>query len=202
MLQVKRAGWTLAETLVALSLGAVIVVIISQTLTSTTRASNQEMQRGFMQTQLQSVAVEVERALQRTNSHGVAWLPPGAGRPAVLAVHAQKAGAITNRPEWEASWHCFLWDPEAHTLYERICPPGLTAPPTQMATPPDAAGLRLIAALPPAGRLLSTGVSSFVYTTQPGPVCQLDLELEAAIPTRTGREKASTSRVFTLRNSF
>jgi hypothetical protein len=200
----RRRGWSLAELLVVSLLTAVVLLVVSFTLASTSRLTHLEAQRGFAQGHMQATLARIEHLLQRSCAAGVGWLAPTAGQFGVLAVHPQEAGNYLDLPHWEDHWSCLLWDTARSELWLRSCPPGppaVTAPRTDRPQLPDASQLQQIATTSAArSQLLSRSVSFFDYRLEVGPIAHLILELQIAVPRKARPEPLRIERRLHFRN--
>lgn len=200
-----RRAWTLPEVLLVSVMTAVVVLIVSGTLASTSRLTHLESQRGFALGRLHSTFSRIEALLQRSCTAGVEFLPPSSPRPALLAIHPQTAGPYATTPVWEPFWICLSWNPTTREIRQWTCPPepvGLAAPRTQMPIVPSAAEMLQIASSTSGRRHLLCGqVTVFDVQQQVGPLVQLHLELEIDEGRgRAQKEKLEMSGKVYLRN--
>jgi hypothetical protein len=188
-----RRGWSLPEAMFVSMLTALVVLIVTNTLASTSRWTRLESQKGFAMGQLQSTLAQIETLLQRSCSAGVAYLPPVSGRPAILAMHLQDPAAYASTPLWEAQWNCLSWGRQE---LRHFTSPGAR---TNLPLAPTPAQLDQFAASTGRQRLLVGDVTDFQYSLLVGPVAQVRLRLEIDV----GRAKSETiemSRKIYFRN--
>ncbi|MBX3170584.1 MAG: type II secretion system protein [Candidatus Eremiobacteraeota bacterium] len=191
-----RRGWSLPEVMLVSALMAVVLLIVTSTLASTSRWTRQESQRGFAMGQLQSVLAHVESLLQRSCRAGVAYQPPAHGASGVLAMHLQDPAPYVSTPLWEAHWTCLSWNPERRQVHHFPSPVPAR---TQLPLLPSPAQLDQMAAGAGRRNLLASDVTDFDYALLVGPVAQIRLELEINAG-RTQPEKIQLSRKIYFRN--
>jgi len=199
-----RAAWTLPEVLVVSVMTAVIVMIVTTTLASTSRLTNLEAQRGFTQGHMQVTLARIEQLLQSSCAAGVSWLPGSPAQPALLCIHPQSPDPYPDLPAWKNQWSCLLWNSQRKELSLRTCPPAppsLAGPRTDRPQLPTLAEQAQIAQSTPARQhLLSRNVTFFEYQLEVGPVAHLTLELEILIPRKKTPEKMRIERRLHFRN--
>lgn len=182
-----RQGWSLIETLVAISLFSLILLVVTGSLTSTSRLTRAQVQRSVRQSLLQSSMARMEKLLQRSAVAGIAWLrTPSQG--AVLAAHCLQQGCVTTAlPTYEPHWQCLIWDEAGHSLFlaESQAAGGFAAPAaTHLQAMPAAQLQALLTQETPLtqvlvrGRRLADRVVGFNYTLETGPLFLLELEMD------------------------
>lgn len=190
-----RRGWSLPEVMVVSLLTALVMLIVTVTLSSTARWTRLESQKGFAMGQIQSTLAQLESYLQRSCSAGVAFRAPAAGRPAILAMHLQDPVAYASAPLWEPQWTCLSYSPGRQEL-RLFTSPGAR---TQLPLAPTLAQLDQLAAYPGKQRLLAGNLTDFEYTLLVGPVAQVRLRLAIEVG-RAQTEVVDMSRKIYFRN--
>lgn len=206
------AGWTLIEAMVALGLLAVVMGVVTHTLSSTARTTRDQLTRSLQQTHLETAVRHLEGLLGRTTVSGLRWLHQP-GRGALLAAHELQDGPITtSQPRTREFWRLVLWDESEQTLIwaqsrsrAEYPPPS----PERFESMPQAQAEAVLQELPATSllgesRRLATRVTRFDYLLEPGPLARLELEL--LLPTTpstssgSGPARVRARRWFFLRN--
>lgn len=194
----KKRGWTLPEMAVVSMLTAVVMLIVTGTLASTSRWTRLESQKGFTMGRMQSCLAQIEAYLQHSCSAGVAYRPPSSGQPGVLAMHLQDPAPYASTPLWEAHWTCLSYSPGSKELRQFTGAPA-PAPRTGLPIAPTAAQLAQLAAQTGRQRLLTGDVINFDYALLVGPVAQVRLQLKIEVG-RNQSEVVEMSRKIYFRN--
>ena len=189
----KGAGWTLIEAIVAMGLALVVLMVVSRTLISTSRATQAQNQRAMRQASLQSAMRHLETMLMQSLVSGVGWRPSAGG--GVLTAHCLQGGFITTTPKLQTSWRVVLWDETRRKLYmgDSTTAGGFTAPLEDKAQIMPQAQMDAILAgeMPPVytlfkGRPIADRVTNFEYELEEGPLFRIELEID--VPPRANPE--------------
>lgn len=194
----KRRGWTLPEMVVVSMLTAVVMLIVSGTLASTSRWTRLESQKGFTMGRMQSCLSQIEAYLQRSCSAAVAYRAPVPGQPGVLAMHLQDPAPYASTPLWQAQWTCLAYDPGRKELRQFSGAPA-PAPRTSLPIAPTVAQMAQLAVLGGRQRVLAGDVIDFDYALLQGPVAQVRLRLKIEVG-RSQAEVLEMSRKIYFRN--
>ncbi|MCA9793436.1 MAG: hypothetical protein KC910_16615 [Candidatus Eremiobacteraeota bacterium] len=181
----RRRGWTIIEAVVGLGLAAVVMVVVSQVLLSTSRLTQKQTQESLAAARLQAVMHQAEELLFNASSAGVTFYRSTSPDGGLLAVHPFEAGAFSGDPRWQDHWECLAWDASSGRLYTTWNPSGAAAAPTQnevqaMTAPECDQVLQAVLAGPSLvnGHLLAEQVSEFRVSLEPGPLFRVEVELE------------------------
>jgi type II secretory pathway pseudopilin PulG len=197
----------LIELMVAIGLFAFVMLFVTATLFSTSRVTKAQTSRSVRQATLQSTMRHVENVLRKAPVVGVRWLR-SAPNGALLAAQGIQDGPLSSTlsPLSQPHWKCVLWDEQARTLTmgESQVAGGYPAPATSHYQPmPDAQMQAIIDGETPLvgtllrGRRIADRVTDFVFEVAPGPLYQIELELDvppgdnADLPDVKERQRAS-----------
>jgi type II secretory pathway pseudopilin PulG len=197
------SGWTLIETLVALSVASLILVVMSRILADTSAWTSEQSLRTAALGRLQGTVREFERHLQRSAVPGIAWQAASGSAPAVLAIHCQDTAAITTTVKYEPFYRVYQWSPQSKELRHLDCPPGVAvaAPsPLRPRSPSPAEMATLTSSSFANTHTVSTGLTQLNMQVLDGPLVQIDLEYEFTLLKRPWIQKIQTTRVIHLRN--
>ena len=207
-----RVGWSLLETLVAVGIFSIILLVVTGALRSSARITRAQMQRSVRQSLLQSTMRRLEKTLQRSAVAGISWFrsaPDGA----VLSAQCLETGCVTTAlPTYEPFWHCFVWDEARSALYvgESLPSGGFAAPAsTRLQAMPNGQLQAILTQETPLagslirGRRLADRVVGFNCTLEAGPLILLELEMDVPAFDRdasTARERLKAALRFHPRN--
>jgi hypothetical protein len=182
-----RSGWSLVEVTVCLGLAALVMLVVTNTLISTSRITRAQNQRAMRQAGLQAIMRHLEVTLRSSLVAAVSWQRSTSPDAAILAAQCQQPGFITTTPRLQTRWRCFLWDAANRKLYmgDSLAAGGFAAPPeskAQMMAPAQMTAI-LARELPPSGNLLegrpiSDRVTELKYSLEEGPLFKVEVELD------------------------
>ncbi|MGE0487703.1 MAG: hypothetical protein AB7S38_00665 [Vulcanimicrobiota bacterium] len=181
----RRGGWTIIEAVVGLGLAAIVMVVVSQVLVSTSKLTQKQTQESLAAARLQAAMHQVEEMLFNSSAAGMTFYRGTSPDGGILAVHPFEAGAFPGAPRWLDHWECVVWDAGSGRLYTTSSPSAAAAAPTQddvQAMTVAECDQVLQAVLPGPnlvnGHLLAEQVTDFRVSLEPGPLFRIEVELE------------------------
>lgn len=197
----RSRGWTLVEAVVAIALASIVLLVVAQVLSTTSRLTRVQTHRSLQQTRLQAVARQVEKTLLGCSAAGVSWQRSSNPNAGVLATHSYQSGSFTTDPRWEPYWRCFVWDAASGRLYLTQSPSSGSNP-VPSETRPQAMTLAQLDALLQGtlpgpnlveGRLLADRVTYFGFSLEPGPLFRIEIEVD--VPAHENQDTTAIPRL-------
>lgn len=198
---VRSGGWTLVDAVMATALAAVVLVVVAQVMTGTSRLTRAQTLRNLQQTRLQAVAGKIERLLLTSPTAGVRWVRESDPRGAVLAIHPVQDGPLKNTPRWHPFWQCIVWDAETRHLWLLRHPAGNGAGAASTAQPQGLPEPEMRALLDETvssdgaqgARMLLDRATDFRWSQEPGPLYRIEIEVD--VPTFENQEETARNRL-------
>ena len=192
-----HSGWSLIEMIVAMGLGALVLLVVSSTLISTSKVTRSQSERALRQSILQTVMRHLEATLRSSMVAAVSYYRSDTPDAAVLSAQCLQTGFIQEVPKLQTRWRVFLWDATTKKLYMADTLPHPEQPteavPLKM-TEPQMQAL-LASDLPPArvlleGRLIAERVTDFTYSLEEGPLYKVEVEMDVPVIERDHASEA------------
>lgn len=197
----RQQGMSLAELAVVCFLLGLLMLIASQTLSSTTRSAALETERNLAQGKLEAILSQVGTSLLQSSPGGTAWLAPAPGGNGVLAIHEMAEGPFPAVTRWKKTWKCFRWESTSGRLWRQECPPNPTCPPPgedRASALPLTILQQVAATANPQAVQMGTGVRQFEVSNLNRSLVRLKVSVE--VDARHKLERVELTRQFYLRN--